>query len=136
MSENKPEHDLAEQLSVLGELGPSTQARLNYRRVVANGLPHAAIATRPWWKRSISIPVPLAIAASALAIGGIGMQFRNTAPDVATSTPIESLDPAPPVGRPAQRPLFEMTEVYLCGVGRIETQTFEFTESLTTSKEN
>ena len=101
MSENKPEHDLVEQLSVLGDLEPSTQARLNYRRAVASGLSPAATATRPWWKRSISIPVPIAIAASIFALGGIGMQFRNTKPDVATSTSIESLDPAPPMGAPA-----------------------------------
>ncbi|MEM9369303.1 MAG: hypothetical protein AAGD07_25260 [Planctomycetota bacterium] len=132
MSTNETDDDVAAKLLSLRELGPSAEARLRYRRAVAYELNHAEVAeTRPWWTRSISIPVPVFMAACLAAVFGIGFHLRHEVGDSAFSTMVASPEQSVPVVVPTEQPLFEMTEVYLCGVGRIETSTFSLNESPT-----
>ncbi len=138
MSQEKHSDEVAELLGSLRSLEPSLESRLENRRVIASELARLSQASSPastaWWKRSVSIPVPVAIAASVVALCGATWLGLDSFKGLATSTEMTSqpssqnLD-VPKIVAPAReskpvaRPSFEMTETYLCGVGRISTDT-------------
>ncbi len=136
---NEPEDaDLAETFAHLRRLEPSMAARLANRAAVAAELRAIEAADvlreRPWWRRSISVPMP--VAASLLALLAI------TAPMSATAwLEARQVDGPPAVGandvphdqvasgdsrivarrQPAESRGYSVTETYLCGVGRINS---------------
>jgi hypothetical protein len=127
---------LEEILSLLKRLEPPLETRLANRRAVAAEL-GALLAVNqkrhvPWWRRSISIPVPAAACLAVLAALALTSSFRGgqgqspvrmAAPDQpaerATDAPREKAAIAKHA--PDAQPVLEYyaTETYLCGIGRV-----------------
>lgn len=136
---NEPEDtDLAETFAHLRRLKPSMAARLANRAAVAAELRAIEAADvlreRPWWRRSISVPMP--VAASLLAL------LTITAPMSAVAwLEARQADGAPAAGanenpqnhsatgdsrivaprQAAEAPGYSVSETYLCGVGPINS---------------
>lgn len=130
--------DLAETLAQLRRLEPSMAARLANRAAVTAELRAIEAADvlreRPWWRRSISVPMP--VAASLLALLAITAPMSAAAWLKAGETaerPAATTNDHPQnhfttgdsriVARrqPAESPGYSVTETYLCGVGRINS---------------
>lgn len=131
---------LQDLLSPLKCIEPPLEARIAHRVAIASELERLRTAkllqNRPWWSRSISIPVP--IAASALLLGSLALAagvrgwLEEPPLSVATST-------VPPVtrstvllensgGGASRDPLahaalaYYESETYLCGIGRVSSE--------------
>jgi hypothetical protein len=112
-------------LATLKQLKPSLESRLKNRLAVANELHlrQCAIGRKPsvWWRRSISIPIPIAAAAAFLLVGAVVWSlFRpgNSLPQsVATQLPTNA------VGSRTLEPAIAYFETgtYLCGIGRLKS---------------
>ncbi len=121
----------------LKDVLPSEQGRLNTRMALAAELGRQQAARQrrelPWWRRKVSLPVPLAAAlvlmaalAVPLAIGAWLGELpawvptakespRGAGQDDVQRLAIDKASGAEPAG------LYE-TETYLCGVGRIRLE--------------
>jgi hypothetical protein len=112
-------------LATLKQLEPSLASRLQNRLAVANELhkQSGAAATKDlrWWRRSISIPIPIAAASIILLLGATIWSFvrpANSAPQsVATPAPLKAANSL--LAEPAVA-YFE-TGTYLCGIGRLKS---------------
>jgi hypothetical protein len=91
----------------------------------------------PWWRRSIAIPVPLAAALVLLMAVALYSSFRNwqERPAQPIATPgqgekgeaaagIPTLAVAQPKAEAQPRSKHYETETYLCGVGRVSSETY------------
>lgn len=136
---NEPEDtDLAEAFAQLRRLEPSISARLANRAAVAAELRALEAAApgqqQPWWRRSISVPLPLA--ASLLAIVAITAPMSAKAwlearqpdgPPTVTAHEYPQNHPTTGDSRSAERRQatgrsgYSVTETYLCGVGPINS---------------
>jgi|GEM_PF-1354531 len=135
-SPGEPEDtELAEAFAQLRRLEPSMSARLANRAMVATALRVAdAARERRWWRRSISVPMP--VAASLLALLAITASISAAAwlearqPDE-SSAAIASDEPknrdqnddsrSVERRRAARVSGYSATETYLCGIGRIQS---------------
>ena len=112
-------------LAALRKLEPSLESRLQNRIALANELQRRCGAPgtnrSPWWRRSISVPIPVAAAAVVLLLAAIiwtrARSANSTPQNVALHPPVNatSLPIAPPAFA-----YFE-TETYLCGIGRLKS---------------
>jgi len=138
----EPDEDpmLDEVLSGLKRLEPPLESRIANRMAIAAELSSLNLAKNqdalPWWRRSISVPVPVAaslivLAALALPSSFRGWQVRSS---VEVDAPRQSVDgePKSPLENPllaershaADRVLtYYESETYLCGVGRVNSET-------------
>jgi hypothetical protein len=140
-----PESDddplLDEMLSPFKRLEPPLAARIANRQAVSAALCAFPAANQqrhlPWWRRSISIPVPWAAALAMLLVVASFSSVRNwqarTVPRIAAPPP-NTKDAATAAGNDtvaAQRPEVTLptwkyyeTETYLCGVGRVSSESY------------
>lgn len=128
-------------LAPLQRVEPSIEARLANRTSVAVELARLQIANRlcslPWWRRTVSIPVPAVIGLAALVIIGlslswnslerIGSQVRD--PGDADIPRHEAVDVIRTPGQGTTREMAALprlqyyeTRLYLCGVGFIASE--------------
>ena len=132
---------LVEILSPLKSLEPPLAAQIANRQAVSAALSALLAANQqrqlPWWRRSISVPVPLAVALAVLLAATLLSSFRNwrepaeppvvvqgqpaTGPAVARKSAAATFQPVAHV-----RPTWSHyeTETYLCGVGRVNSETY------------
>jgi hypothetical protein len=110
-------------LATLKQLEPSLDSRLQNRLAIANQLHQrqSAIERKPsvWWRRSISIPIPVAAAVALLLVGATiwnVIRPANSTPQTA-ATHARANDANSPSVLPAIA-YFE-TGTYLCGIGRL-----------------
>ena len=132
MSDQEHSDEISEMLSGLRSLEPSLQSRLENRQVIAKELARLSEhSSRPraWWNRSLSIPIPLAIAASLLLVYGATLLSDRTGGGQLTeaveveNAPSIKIEP-PRESEQYERSSFEVTETYLCGIGRLSTHSF------------
>ncbi len=141
--EPSDETALNEQLARLKQLQPPLETRVANHIAVAQALaelkrmPHQC--QLPWWRRSISLPVPVAASVALLAAMSLASSFRNwpeesrihaSAPQHAGQNNAgnrgEHLTVAKHAPRPAAELRYYETETYLCGVGRLSSETGYF----------
>jgi hypothetical protein len=125
-------------LSPLKRIEPPDAARAEFRAAVAAELGSIPpIRTRtPWWRRTIAVPVPVAVSAAVLLCASIGWSISRSSavgrgavdspPRVTPVAPVPSL-PAPwglaelrPVAPSAEVEHFS-TQIYVCGVGPVKS---------------
>jgi hypothetical protein len=134
-----PEADdelLRKLLGPLRQLEPPLEARLASRLAVADELRQRVNVSpqRPWWRRSISVPVPVIAAGLVLAALLIWNDLREPEPTSAriaaeghtdrkprTSAPAPDARSAPP-----HRAAYYAKEIYVCGVGRVNSEVHYF----------
>jgi hypothetical protein len=136
---NEPEDtDLDEAFAQLRRLEPSMSARLANRAAVAAELraidAAAMVRERAWWRRSISVPMPvatcmLAVLAITMPMSAVAwLEHRQAdAPPASVSAEVSQNGGASDDSRSVNRRQstgtsgFSVTETYLCGVGRISS---------------
>ena len=134
---------LEEIYSHLKRLEPPLETRVANRVAVAAELGRLLDASRkqrlPWWRRSISIPVPLAaslLALAALVLPSIYREGREQ-PAMHVDAPVQPEkgaadrrieNPGKAKRTPAGQVVMKYyeTETYLCGVGRVSSETRYF----------
>jgi ferric-dicitrate binding protein FerR (iron transport regulator) len=135
--------ELEAMLSPLKAIEPTLEARLANRRAVAEELSEesrwaqptlrAESIRRPWWRRSVSVPVPLALGLAVMMALAVVSSFQNwrerpaKAPTNAGEVAIanakvetNATTKGTVSGRPATK--FYESETYLCGIGRISSE--------------
>ena len=123
---------LQDMLSPLKRLEPPLQTRLAARQAVSAALASLSVVNRqrhlPWWRRSISVPVPLAAALVLLLAAALYSNLRSQPPNesigahaAAGTFPNSASDIHPPA-------TFYETETYLCGVGRVSSESYYITK--------
>jgi hypothetical protein len=128
-----------EAIAFLKRLEPSLESRIRNRVVVAEELKPLVALGRPadWWRRSISIPLPLAAAMVAVTAIAISLGVRGGSP----SARVEKQPPSAPV-RSAPRGVsdaesvarddearamrYYANETYLCGLGPLRFESGNF----------
>jgi len=130
MSEHEHSDRIAEMLSGLHELEPSLESRLENRRVIASEiarLGESRSGPLPWWSRSLSVPIPIAIAASLMLLMYGTSQLIHQSDSASVAESVEPVQPSHLDStndrEPEEQSSFEVTETYLCGVGRLSTHT-------------
>jgi hypothetical protein len=127
-------------LSKLRGIEPSQASRIRNRVAVGEALRalsgEEAEPARPvsWWRRSISIPLPLAACAllafallGAIALRSGDARNAEVRPAEQTQTKIEPVDLAAAESPPAL--VYRASATYLCGIGQIQsTHGYFFTE--------
>src|SRR5262245_46051055 len=117
---------LAEMLSPLQRLEPPLEARVANGQAVAAALSsrHAVNRTLPWWRRSISIPVPIAAALVLLLAVALYANFRSQPAKeaIAENSNTATLPTSSADTRQAVK--YYETETYLCGVGRVSSESY------------
>lgn len=130
---SKDDRLLAELLAPLQGIEPPLESRITNRRAISAALSSLSAAAPyvnlPWWRRSISIPMPLAaalvLAVAALVFSQIRAR-RHQLPDSTNSPAPIAVVPAAKtsaVDAPPAVKHFE-TETYLCGVGRVSSESY------------
>lgn len=131
--------DILETLSVLRQIKSPTGATVRYRTIVDLELallPAARAPATPWWKRSVRVPLPVAVAASIFVLFSTWtaqMSRQNDSiatPDVQRQPPLTNSDDTHPDSEPSrtspQEPYelaISVSSTYLCGVGPLSTET-------------
>lgn len=129
---------LEEMFSQLRRLEPPLEARIANRLAIAAELSgllqNRQELPRPWWRRSISVPVPIAASLLALVAFLLASTFRGRD----ERAPVQVVAPEHPAPRETEttrektalamqsedaRPALEYyeTETYLCGIGRLNS---------------
>ena len=132
---------LEDLLSPLKWMSPPRESQLANRAAVARELSRLAAVTdaRPrWWRRSIPVPVPVAAGLAAVLLVSLAMSLQTAWRSLPTGgapqmRPTEARE-TDRVGAPARsaiagggggsRPAagYYETEVYLCGLGRLSSE--------------
>jgi len=132
---------LEKMLFPLKRLEPPLEARIANRQAVAAALssPSAVNQQRhlPWWHRSVSIPVPFAAALVLLMAATFCASFRNwqqpsaplvAAPGQAAKNTATAGGNRVVLGQPVPNAYLTSknyeTETYLCGVGRVSSESY------------
>jgi hypothetical protein len=136
---------LDEALSQLKRLQPPLESRIANRMAVASALDELnAMKQRrqlPWWRRTIAVPVPVAACLLVLTTLAVAANFRGESGQspMHTNAP-ENPAMSDPGARDKQSALarrsptaraelkFYETETYLCGIGRISSESHYFIE--------
>ena len=131
---------LEEMLASLKRLEPPLESRIANRMAIAAELSSLRMGNRPrylpWWRRSISIPAP--IAACLLVLGAYLLQARFHGGQ--QRLPVDFAAPMLPVERAADvqavtakhpsdahaKLEYFATETYLCGIGRLKSESGYF----------
>ena len=142
----QPDDDgkLEQILSHLKHLEPPLEARIVLRRVVAAELSRAGSASRQgnraWWRRSISIPVPVAASILLVTVFAIVFTVRGgpapgppglAAPHLSEESVGATGDRVAVAARmPQMRATtkYYAAETYLCGIGRVNSESRYITQ--------
>jgi hypothetical protein len=140
LSEAEDDHELREMLLRLKSLSPPLATRLANRAAVVNELSRLVVRgptrSSPWWRRSIAVPVPIAAGLAALVLASLllpqwaGEPRPSTKKGVRPAEAVDEFPGNPPMhlagagGSRRSTPVMEYyeTEVYLCGVGRLSSE--------------
>ena len=142
-SEPDDEPMLKEMLSHLRSLEPPLETRIANRMAIAAELSASCSDAKPrlpWWRRSISIPTP--VAASLLVLMGIALassvrgrigpssiqvaapaQFVKSSGDVRDKKAEVTATHTP---HPTVASNYYVAETYLCGIGRVSSESYYF----------
>lgn len=131
--------DIRDALSVLKHIRTSPAASSRYRTIVEAELamlPASRVVRLPWWKRSVQVPLPVAVAAGMLLIFSTWTAQMSWNDDSASPSGVGSQPPKSEAeDMPGQAEPFRATsddtdklalsvsETYLRGVGRLHTET-------------
>jgi len=117
-------------LAPLRQIEPSMEARVRQRMAVAMELQRRE-EKRPWWGRSLSVPVP--VAAALLVAVGLALAWTHAGGQERPSQrhsegePGKSEGNAPRLANLHPVVAYHETEIYLlCGVGRLQTESGYF----------
>jgi hypothetical protein len=134
---DEDELEIQPTMELLKRLEPTLASRIKNRRIVATGLAtherRFLSSSVPWWRRSISIPLPVALAVVLLLAsaflwlpmlrdrpGGFAVSSNSAEPFSGTAA---VATPAKSSRANAERTLgYSATETYLCGIGRIKDE--------------
>lgn len=119
---------LDEVLSHLKRLEPPLETRVANRLAVAAALGElSAVKQRsqlPWWRRSIAVPVPVAASVLLLTTLAVSANFRGGREQLPLQ--VSEQDKQSSIVRRAPRSRevlkFYETETYLCGIGRVSSE--------------
>jgi hypothetical protein len=133
---------LDEALSHLKRLEPPLETRIGNRIAVADALSSLRGANRqrrlPWWRRSVSIPVPIAasvLVVLAAFVAQSGLRGGPEQPPAHTVAPVQSAEFVADASRngttgsaPNSRPVLKYREAqtYVCGIGRLKSESGYF----------
>ncbi len=152
MNEPQPSDDitdadsLQQQLKLLRQLAPSDESKQRLRKLIADEVRVVAQSkstgvAEPWWRRRISIPVPLMIAACLVWLLPFVWWYTRAAHDTSLTdgSQISSHSPIvteePPILTSENNSLSVATvgsfrATYLCGVGQVKNTTvYSFEDS-------
>ena len=119
---------LAEVLSHLKRLEPPLETRIANRQAVSVALSsfHAVNRERhlPWWRRSISIPVPIAVALVLLLAVALYANLRSQPAKEAIAVNSNTATLPKSTADTRQAVKYYETETYLCGVGRVSSESY------------
>ena len=136
--EREDDADLESLLSPLKRIEPPAAARDEFRAAVAAELDRSAVVRKrgPWWRRTIAVPVPVALSAALLMSASVAWSVSRSPADGGTeidsSTRPTPVAPAPSLAvpralaelrpvRPSSNVEYVSTEVYVCGVGPVKS---------------
>lgn len=142
---NENEDDLRETIALIQRMEPTLAARIKNRKVIATELARIEQHTlsNPWWKRSVSVPVPVALG-MCTAFLVVALAWLPSLGDASVesdsitgSTSIEHRDPSGIIRTPSEMSEFNVgqmdfraSETYLCGIGRIQYESvYQFQEN-------
>lgn len=136
MNQSEPfdEVDVESLLSPLRQIEPLPAARAEFRAAVAAELERGTVHRHsPWWRRTIAVPVPVALTAVLLVVVSMALTLlaqrrvgpSGQLPQATSPAPAESVAPntIAAKGSPFESPEIEYysSETYLCGIGRISS---------------
>jgi hypothetical protein len=119
---------LQDMLAPLKHLEPPLEARIANRQAVSAALASLPAVNPkrhwPWWRRSISVPVPIAAALVLIMAAALFSNLRS--PPAKHSIGAHAAAGTFPKSAPDIRPAakFYETETYLCGVGRLSSESY------------
>jgi hypothetical protein len=135
---------LDEAFSHLKRLEPPLETRIANRVAVATALGALDTLRRqrplPWWRRSISVPIPIAASLAALVafvlVSGIRdwqeRPMHADAPKQVAKSDAGLRDKQSSISKHTQNARAELkyyeTETYLCGIGRVSSESHYFIE--------
>jgi hypothetical protein len=130
----EPEQDevLERLLAPLRQVEPSLHARVRNRMAIADALRRQREIeqkrSRPWWSRRVSIPVPIAAALLIAAGLALMMSYRGiwTTPSARMAAREQAADRGPFVPADRRGIAYHETETYLCGFGRLKSESGYF----------
>lgn len=124
----------------LKNIQPSEDATARLREILdretRRPTKESAESTKPWWSRSVSVPVPILISLALLV--AVLLAWPDRQPPTENQEEIIAESPESPPDEPHMEPQFaELTEpqiqtneMYLCGIGRIDFSTnYSFQET-------
>jgi hypothetical protein len=132
-----------EAIAYLKRLEPPLETRIKNRVVVADELKTLLRASQPraWWRRSISVPVPIAAGLAAIVALALSLNFRASRerlPIVAAHPDQRANDPSD--GEPEKTKIvprahglqpvreYYAHETYLCGLGQLRFESSNFSK--------
>lgn len=117
---------LDEALSHLKRLQPPLESRIANRMAVATALDELNAVKQqrplPWWRRSIAVPVPVAASVAVLSAIAFASSFRGGPAQLHVSERVSQSPIAQRAPRSRAELKFYETETYLCGVGRVSSE--------------
>ena len=143
LSPDKNNNEFEEALACIKQVEPTLEARIRYRQVIATELARIeerrVSVPRHWWRRSFSVPVPVALAVCTLLLVSFfvrGPSDNTPGMTAASLTATEESDVVNPIATSPtmnesdiQPRLVYSSETYLCGVGRLNYETiYQFQE--------
>jgi hypothetical protein len=135
--EREDDADLESLLSPLQRIEPPAAAREEFRAAVAAELDGGVAPQRgPWWRRTIAVPVPVALGAAVMLLASAAWSVshrptvdhpaldsqpvvRPAGPEIALLARAEPAATSPVPPSPELE--YHVTETYLCGVGRVRS---------------
>lgn len=125
-------------LSPLKRIEPTTKAREEFRAAVAIALARDTVvrSRSPWWRRSVAVPVPVALSVAILICATItwSVNLSWQTDERAIDSRPRGMPVAPSLPLPVSRSPVELrrvppsmniehitTEVYVCGVGPVKS---------------
>lgn len=115
--ESAANDELERFLEPLKQAGPSAIGKARIREAVASALAESATdrARRlPWWRRSISVPIPIAAALVLLALVA-AFAGRSGSASSAKVEPQVAAETEPRVN-------YRASEIFLCGIGKVSSE--------------
>jgi hypothetical protein len=113
-------------LSGLRSIEPPLAARIQNRTAIAEALSSLTSANRrrrlPWWRRSISVPFPVAACLVLIAALALALRFRSDGEQSHAASAPSDKD-AIVTSQPDARPVlvYRETATYLCGIGQLKS---------------
>jgi hypothetical protein len=141
---DEDEHELLPMMDLLKRLEPTLASRVENRRTVAAELRNREWqlpeCPQPWWRRSISVPIPVALVGALLSAAALvswpilGASPHDFTASVKSAAPPNRANAVAELSKSIgensdQRVDYRATETYLCGIGRIRHESiYEYQE--------